>query len=422
MARDDAARSWTDLHFSSEQRSWLGIDAHESLRVLATGSRTILLERTGGSPATALPWDRDLVLSADVRAFSLADVLHLLHASAKSGFLFFEHGDHAKSIYIHRGEVVFAASNQQVDRLGEVLLRVGVINPEQFRAAKQAYTPNAKFGRILVERSFLTPRELWAGVKAQVEEIVRSLFAYGAGQVSFWEGEVRPDNVVRLSLPTRKLIAEGLRRRDDLLKFLAWLEDPRVKLEAVPGFELSGTERAVFSSISAGNGFAATCRRARVDPLSGARTVQLLRLLGALKATREDEPRGAAGRADSRQVDAALVRSCVGVHLELLSELCAPIVAVEGGEKLRERLAKVVAEAAGRYPELLTDLPVGFGGAIDPDRLIERALRFPGEREREVRLALGELVSYLEFELLNHPQISDPEEFIEGLEPLRANL
>ena len=81
------------------------------------------------------------MLSADVRAFSLADVLHLLHASAKSGFLFFEHRDHAKSIYIHRGEVVFAASNQQVDRLGEVLLRVGVITPEQFREAKQAYSP-----------------------------------------------------------------------------------------------------------------------------------------------------------------------------------------------------------------------------------------------------------------------------------------
>jgi Domain of unknown function (DUF4388) len=422
MARDSTARSWTELQFSPEQRSWFGIDQHESLRVLSTGARTILLERTGGPSFTALPWDRDLMLSADVRAFSLADVLHLLHASAKSGFLFFEHRDHAKSIYIHRGEVVFAASNQQVDRLGEVLLRVGVITPEQFREAKQAYSPNAKFGRVLVERGVLSPRELWAGVKAQVEEIVRSLFSYGAGQVLFWEGEVRPDNVVRLSLPTRKLIAEGLRRRDELLKFLAWLEDPRVKLEAVPGFELAGTEKAVFSAIAAGDGFAATCRYAHVDPLSGARTLQLLRLLGAVRATRADDAEGDARRSDSRHLDVELVRECVTVHLKLLAELCAPIVAVEGGEKLRERLMKVVVEAAVRYPELLTDLPVGFGGAIDPDRLMERAIRFPGEREREVRLALGELVSYLEFELLNHPQISDPEEFIEGLEPLRASL
>ena len=59
----------------------------------------------------------------------------------------------------------------------------------------------------------------------QVEEIVRSLFSYDAGTVLFWEGEVRPDNVVRLSLPTQRLIAEGLRRRDELLKLLAWLEE-----------------------------------------------------------------------------------------------------------------------------------------------------------------------------------------------------
>jgi hypothetical protein len=422
MARDSAGSSWSELGFTAEQRAWLGIGEREALRVLATGPRTIVLERTGGSPSEALPWDRDLVLACDVRAFSLADVLHLLHAAAKSGFLFFEHADHAKSIYIHRGEVVFAASNQQVDRLGEVLLRVGVLTPEQFQEARRSYSGSSQFGRILVERGFLSPRELWSGVKAQVEEIVRSLFSYGAGQVLFWEGEVRPDNVVRLSLPTRKLIAEGLRRRDELLKFLAWLEDPRVKLEAVSGFELSGTERAVFSAIAAGADFAGICRRAQVDPLSGARSVQLLRLLGAVKATREDEAEGDPRRADSRHLDLDAVRECVTTHLKLISELCAPIVAFEGGEKLRERLAKVVKEAAVRFPELLGDLAIGPGGAIDPEKLVERAVRFPGEREREVRLALGELVSYLEFELLNHPRISDPDEFLEGLEALRASL
>ena len=54
--------------------------------------------------------------------------------------------------------------------------------------------------------------------------------------------------------------------------------------------------------------------------------------------------------------------------------------------------------------------------------MIDRALRFPGEREREVRLALGELVSYLEFELMNHPSIDDPSPFLESVEALRANL
>ena len=63
---------------------------------------------------------------------------------------------------------------------------------------------------------------------------------------------------------------------------------------------------------------------------------------------------------------------------------------------------------------------MGQGGSLDPDILIDRALAYPGEREREVRLALGELVSYLEFELMNHPSIDRPDEFLEGLEGLRS--
>jgi hypothetical protein len=415
-------RSAGELRFTSEQRARLGIEDHESVRVLSAGCRTILLERGGGSVNDAFPWDRDLVLTADVRAFPLADVLNLVHATAKSGFLFFEHRDHAKSVYFHRGEVVFAASNQTVDRLGEVLLRFGVITAEQHRSAKRDFAPPNKFGKILVEREILTPRELWNAVKSQIEEIVRSLFAYGAGTVFLWEGEVRPDNVVRLSLPTRRLIAEGLRRRDELLKFLAELEGPRVSLVPVDAADLSGTERTVFDALGAESSFAAVCRRAGLDPLSAARTIQLLCLAGAARLTRGKAPDGALGESELRVGDSDAVRECVLLHVKLLAELAAPIVAVEGGEGIRQRLTTIIEDGSRRFPEILEGLRVGPHGTLDPEQLSERALRVTGEREREVRLALGELVSYLEFELMNHPKLSEPEQFLEGIESLRASL
>jgi hypothetical protein len=423
MAQDGAAQSPGDPKLSAQQRKWLGIDEDESVRVLNTGTRTVLLERSGLG-GSAVPWDRDLVMSMDVRAFSIADVLHLLHASSKSGFVFFEDGDHEKSVYMHRGEVVFAASNQTVDRLGECLLRTGVITLEQHREAKSAYSPTARFGKILVERGFLTPRELWNGVKSQVEEIVRSLFSYSAGWLLFWEGEVRPDNVVRLSLPTRRLIAEGLRRRDELLRLLARLEAPGVEIVPVLGANaaLSGTERAVFESLPRAGSFSEICQRSGIDPLSGARIVQHLRLIGSVKVTDgQKQPAGNDGAKPS-QGGGDVVRDCVTAHLELLSELAAPIVAVEGGEGLRLRLEGVVEEVARRTPELLEGVEVGPAGGLAPEELTERALRIPGDRERKVRFALGELISYLEFELLNHPKISEPEVFLEGVEELRGRL
>jgi hypothetical protein len=412
-----------ELRLDAEERRRLGLAESQSVRVLASTPRTLLLEKTGPE-SVPLPFDRELVLTADVRAFSLGDLLHLVHASAKSGFLYFEHADCAKTVYLHAGEVVFATSNQRVDRLGECLLRSGVISVEQQLRADEAYRPPAPFGRFLVELGFLSPRELWDGVKHQVEEIVRSLFAFSAGTVLFWEGEVRPDNVVRLALPTRRLVAEGLSQRDDLLRYLAQLEDPRVRLKARPGAgkRLGGTERAILEALEPDGSFPAMCRRVGIDPLSGARTVRLLRKVGAVAV----DSAGDAGhdQADPahRSLDGEALRGCVRAHAKLMAELAAPIVALEGAAGIRERLADVARESAVRHPQLLERIALGPGGVLDPEDLIARALRFPGDREREVRAALGELISYLEFELVNHPLVDDPDSFLEGLESLRAEL
>jgi hypothetical protein len=411
------------LVFSSDQSAFLGLEEGEAVRLLASGSRTILLERVEGDASEALPWDRDLVLSADVGSFSLADVLHLLHASSKSGFFIFENGDHTKSVYLHRGEVVFATSNQKFDRLGECLVRSGAITSEQFNEAMKFYTPSSHFGKILVERDFLTSRELWSGVKLQVEEIVRSLFAYESGSVLFWEGEIRPDNVVRLSLPTRRLIAEGLKRRDELLRFLTWLETPRMRVAVIEGGgkRLTGTERVMFDAIGVGGTFKELCHKAGVEALCGARTIQHLCLVDAVTVTSAPEVAPLEER-DLAVADDEAVRECVRLHVKLLTEFTAPIVAVDGDAGIRERLERTIDEAASRYPELLSGLRVGEGGVLDPEELIRRALVYPGEREREIRLALGELVSYLEFELTNHPKIPRPEDFLEDLQDLRSQL
>jgi hypothetical protein len=425
MLRDLTGAVSAPLEFSPEQRARLGLGEGESVRVLCSSRRTLMLERTGVADAVALPFDRDLVLSADVRAFSLADLLNLVHASSKSGFLYFEHAETVRTVYLHDGEVVFATSNQRVDRLGECLVRSGAITRDQQRQADAGYRPPSPYGRYLVQLGFLSPRDLWDGVKHQVEENVRSLFSFGAGHVHFWEGEVRPDNVVRLALPTRRLVAEGLSQRDELLPFVAHLEDPMVRLVPEEGAaeRLGGTERAILRALDEVDTFPTLCRRVGMDPLSGARTVQLLQGMNGLRiATLEEGSTAAAVELEVRQTEGESLRECVRAHVKLLAELAAPIVALDGAEPMRERLSQVATEASARYPELLGALEVGPGGVIDPERLVKRALCFPGEREREVRMALGELVSYLEFELLNHPGIDDAEMLLEALEPLRADL
>ena len=373
----DASR----LDIDDGLRDRLGLEPGECVRPLRAMGRAIVLERTGGDAPMPAPWDRELVLSADVQSFPLADLLSLVHSAGKSGFLSFTRGGVEKCVYLSRGEVVFAASNQNADRLGECLMRDDRITLEQLREAERLHVPGERFGKALVERDVLTPRELWNGVKMQIEVIVRSLFAYTTGFVHFWEGEVEPDNIVRLALPTRRLIAEGLEQRDDLLRFVAHLEDARVVLRRTDGKRdiLSGNGRAVYDALADGDAFPTLCRRAGFDPLSTARTLVALEAVGAVEVEvgEGDEDRMLVDL-DKASLDGDAVRSLVLDHLALMAEIVAPLVTVDGEQAVRTRLGELVADVA-RVHRFLDGIEIGktLTDPESPDRLEGIAVEEP---------------------------------------------
>ena len=421
MAHTPAGNRSAELALGADLRQQLGLSRDEKLSVVDTSAHFVMLERTGAAKSFAVPWDRSLVLCADVRSFPLADLISMIHDSGKSGFLAFESeftpapaqgsqvspdppdsGNRETAIYFRRGEVVFASSSNSADRLGHSLLRSGRITLAELQEVQQVWSPPDRFGKVLVERGLLSPRELWNAVKHQVEEIVRSLFAHTQGQIYFWEGDVEPDNVVRLALPTQRLVAEGLRRRDEIFRFLALLEDRRVTLHALPqeAGRLSGNERALHEELQKNDSFSPACHAVRLDPLTGARVVQLLSLLGAVRI---DQAEGDAVPAASEEDS---VRELVLHHVKLLAELVSPLVAVDGSARVSERIGAVVVDGADQFPELFSGLAIGAGAVLDPEELVKRSLRLAGDRESQVTQALGELVAYVEFELMNHPDMA----------------
>jgi hypothetical protein len=400
---------------SPQEREALGLAEEERLRVANVSPSAVVLERVDsehGLPVTGAPG-----LCIDIATLPLAAVLNALHDAGKSGLLRYARRDHAKTVYLHRGEVVFASSNQRVDRLGECLLRAGVLSLDQLREAERRFQPPERFGKVLVERGFLTPRELWNGVKYQVEEIVRSLFSMPSGTVWFWEGEVQPDNVVRLSLETSRLVAEGLQRSEELRKFLAVLGDPRVRLARIDGFEatLAGSERAIADAIGVGRAFTEVCDALDLDSESAARSVQLLRLVGAVKLMRLPDDAAVLDQSDLELPDDSELRERVAALTKLIGSLREAIADAEGSAEIDDRLSHVLDDATGRFPALLTGVSLGAGGTLDPDILLGRAQKLPGDREAQITAALVELVAYLEFEIKNHPQIPDPDDLLRGL-------
>jgi len=404
---------------SSESLDLLGLSSQGEVRIVAQAGRMTLLE-SGVGNGPVMPRDRDLVLGCDVRAFPLADLLSLVHGTGKSGYLLFEFQDEEKAVYLSRGEVVFAESNLPTDRLGNCLLRAGLIDEDQLELAESRYHPEIRFGKIVVELGILTPRDLWNGVKSQVEEIVRSLFSYTSGWIHFWEGEIVPDNVVRLSLPTNRLIGEGLARRDEMLMYLAKLEDTRTRIRA--GGEtrpaVSENERAIMDALDQEGLFQGLCHHSGLDPRTTARTLHFLEQAGRIEIEQDKLD----GAPDFSTADDDVVREAVALHGKLILELSAPLVALDGAAPVAERLNRVREESAAHGRSLLEEVVFNEFAALDPAELEHRALRLPGDRVRELDDALGEIVAYLEFELKNHPQIDDSGPFLEAVDPLRAML
>jgi hypothetical protein len=406
------------LSLSAESREVLGLSPEENARVAGRRGRVLLLE-CGDQKGPPVPWDRDLVLSADVRSFPLADLLGLLHGGGKSGFLLFQQAEDEKAVYLSSGEVVFAESNLPSDRLGACLLRAGLLDRSQLDLAEKRYHPLTRFGKLVVELGMLTPRDLWNGVKLQVEEIVRSLFSYTGGWIHFWEGDVEPDNVVRLSLPTHRLIEEGLERRDELLRFLARLQDSRTRIAR--GREnrspTSENERAILDALDKEGLFSAICHRAGLDPRTAARTIHFLQLTGHVSVEQDEMARPG----EFNAADDDVVREAVTLYAKLIGELAAPVVALDGVSAVAERLNRILEESASQRG-LLEGMAFNEHASIDPSALEHRALRLPGDRVGAVHEALGELVAYLEFELKNHPGIENCHPFLEAVDPLRAML
>ena len=364
----------------------------------------------------ALPADAEPALVADIAVLPAAGVLSAIHDAKRSGLVLYRRRGHEKRVYLDAGEVVFASSSEAVDRLGECLLRSGAITLDELREVERNFKPGDRFGRALVESGVLTPRELWNGVRNQVEEIVRSLFSSPAGRLWFWEGDIRPDNVVRLSLETARLIAEGQQRCAELRRFLTVLDDPRVQLSqtgiaASPS--LAESERAIYQAVRTGRPFAAVVAELQVDRESAARSVQLLRLVGAVKLMRLPEAAPAPPRDPQLTARAeALVK--------LITAMAGEVARAEGNREVRGRIARELHDVAARFPALLAGIEIADeGDLLDAGVLADRAARLPDEGGDVLAAALGEVVAYLEFELMNHPNVADPAELMRSMESLR---
>ena len=160
-----------------------------------------------------------MAIRGNLSEASLADVLQLLALGQKTGCLSIAREGSFGTVHFAGGRVVYAELVNRRDRLGDRLVRIGAITPDDLARVTAAAAPaddralaHALLAQGLVERDVLVGE-----YRTQVEEAVYHLFSWSLGVFTF-ESESETDDapdVALVSVSADSLLLEGARRVDE---------------------------------------------------------------------------------------------------------------------------------------------------------------------------------------------------------------
>jgi tetratricopeptide (TPR) repeat protein len=148
---------------------------------------------------------------------ALPRLLRDLYVGRKSGLLHFAHGAERRTVRFRKGQIVNASSTVVAERLGDSLLRHGMLSESGIRRASDlAEREGRRLGTALVEMGLMDRGKLEDALAGQVRDVLMVVFSRSDGTFSFEEtGEGPPDEESTLKLSTGEMILEAVRRVSD---------------------------------------------------------------------------------------------------------------------------------------------------------------------------------------------------------------
>ena len=351
------------------------------------------------------------VLSGDLRAFPLPDILLMINTNHKTGLLRCMQPGATKSVEWENGEIVFARSTMPGDRLGAFLLAHEKVTAAQLQQASPMVGTQDRLGKALIKIGALTPSELWSAVQGQVTEIVYSLFHWKEGQFEFREGPPSSEKI-SLDINVMNLIMEGTRRLDEWSRIREKIQNDRIILaplkslaELARAVKLSDFEKVVLALVDGRRTVRDIIALARQGEFETWQALHALLSAGVIRiqllALDPAEAQPVVVHAD----DEALERA-IGQYGGAIAMLLERAAAAGPGEA--SRLRKRLRDAKFEQAEILKEIAIDPEGRIDRRVLLANVADYPpGQRARVLQGALERLLRLLMDDLRGKVPVDD---------------
>jgi tetratricopeptide (TPR) repeat protein len=158
-----------------------------------------------------------MAIEGSLQDVALADICQLLAMGMKTGCLSLTDRSNFGYVYFEKGRVIHASVLNRPDRLGELLVRNGVITRADLSNAMeaQAHQKGLRLGELLVKSGTLTQEKLQRYISLQIEEAVYHLFTWNQGSFHFDPDQKPDEGFFQVNISAESLLMEGARRVDE---------------------------------------------------------------------------------------------------------------------------------------------------------------------------------------------------------------
>jgi hypothetical protein len=339
----------------------------------------------------------DLTIRGDIGSSSVPELMRSLLGSGETGVLTFRNADVTKHIHIRNGKVVYAASSNPDERLGENLLLRGRITARQYVEASKMIRPGRRLGGVLVELEALEPEELITAVEQHVKDLLVDLLGWTHGTYELVIKEIDAGDVITLNLSTENLILEGMRRCrswSQVSRGIGSIESvpfPTGNTELLYKLELTEEEQEVLAHANGRSTVEQICQVSYLTNFETCRILWALQVLGVIRREHKGEAAtvGEGLRNKERELDLEGI-------VEKFNQMFGRIyVFLKGriGEEVDPFMDSALEQVSRQYGTLFGGVDLKQYGRADFEQMLANIADLPPEQRKSLMVAaLNELV------------------------------